>query len=57
MQGYCEEMQHIARELRSQHVLLTQKHIAPYLNQQGILRDPEVRGLLREVCREVEAAE
>jgi len=33
--------------------LYLQKHIARYLAQPAILRDPKVRALLQEVCREV----
>jgi hypothetical protein len=54
MQGYREEIRHIALQLRSQSISLTQKHIAPHLAQPGILRDPQVRELLREVCQELE---
>jgi len=57
MQGYRKEIKRIAFELQSQHVLPTQKHIAPYLDRPGILRDPEVRKLLREVCQEVKDGE
>lgn len=40
--------------LQAEHVSFTQKHIARYLSQPAILRDPHVRAILQEVCREVE---
>ncbi len=54
MQGYREEITQIALQLQKQGIWLTQKHIAPHMAQQGILRDPKVRELLWEVCRELE---
>lgn len=57
MQGYREEIKQIALRLRTQGVALTQKHIAPHMTQPGILRDPKVRDLLREVCRELETSD
>jgi transcriptional regulator with XRE-family HTH domain len=54
LQGYREEIWRIALYLRAEQVTLTQRHIARYLTQPAILRDPHVRTLLREVCREVE---
>jgi transcriptional regulator with XRE-family HTH domain len=57
LQGYREEIRRIALYLRAEQVALTQKYIARYLAQPAILRDPEVRKLLHEVCREVEAAD
>jgi len=56
LQGYCEEIRQIAAQLQAQGVSLTQKHIAPHLAQPGILRDPKVRELLWEVCRELETS-
>lgn len=56
MQGYREEIKQIALQLQTQGVSLTQKHIAPHMAQPGILRDPKVRELLWEVCRELEAS-
>lgn len=38
------------------HHSCTQGHIARYLARPAILRDPEVRALLREVCREIETS-
>lgn len=55
LQGYREEIRQIALLLQAEKVALTQRHIAQYLTQPAILRDPKVRVLLREVCREVEA--
>ena len=40
--------------LQAEQVSLTQRHIGRYLAQPAILRDPKVRELLREVCRELE---
>lgn len=54
LQGYREETRQIALYLQAEQVTLTQRHIARYLTQPAILRDPHVRELLREVCREVE---
>lgn len=54
LQGYREEIRRIALYLQTEQVALTQRHIARYLAQPSILRDPHVRELLREVCREVE---
>jgi len=53
LQGYREEIRRIALLLQAEQVALTQRHIARYLAQPAILRDPAVRALLREVCREV----
>ena len=53
LQGYREEIRRIALYLQSEQVTLTQRHISRYLAQPAILRDPKVRELLREVCREV----
>ncbi len=54
LQGYREETRRIALYLQAEQVVLTRRHIAQYLAQPAILRDPKVRGLLREVCHEVE---
>lgn len=54
LQGYREEIRQIALLLRAEQVALTQRHIARYLVQPAILRDPEVRALLRAVCHELE---
>ena len=54
LQGYREEIRRIALYLQAEQVTLTQRHIARYLTQPAILRDPKVRAILREVCREVE---
>jgi transcriptional regulator with XRE-family HTH domain len=54
LQGYREEIRQIALYLQAEQVSLTQRHIARYLAQSAILRDPKVRELLREVCHEVE---
>jgi hypothetical protein len=54
LQGYREEVGHSALYLQAEQVILTQKQIARYLPQPAIVRDPQVRELLREVCREGE---
>jgi hypothetical protein len=54
LQGYREEIRQIALLLQAEKVALTRKHIARYLAQPAILRDPKVRAILREVYREVE---
>jgi hypothetical protein len=53
LQGYREEIRRIALLLQAEKVALTRKHIGRYLAQPAILRDPKVRALLAEVCREV----
>jgi hypothetical protein len=53
LQGYREEIRRIALYLQAEQVTLTQRHIARYLAQPAILRDPQVRKLLQEVCHEV----
>jgi transcriptional regulator with XRE-family HTH domain len=57
LQGYREEIRRIALYLQAEQVALTQRHIARYLVQPAILRDPEVRALLREVCHELETGD
>ncbi len=57
MQEYREEIKQIALQLQTQGVALTQKHIAPHMTQPGILRDPKVRELLREVCHELKTSD
>lgn len=54
LQGYASEIRQIALQLQAEQVALTRRHIARYLTQPSILRDPKVRELLQEVCREVE---
>jgi transcriptional regulator with XRE-family HTH domain len=53
LQGYREEIRRVAFLLQTEKVALTRKHIGRYLEQPAILRDPKVRDLLQEVCREV----
>ena len=53
LQGYREEIRRVALYLQAEKVTLTQRHIARYLAQPAMLRDPQVRKLLREVCHEV----
>jgi hypothetical protein len=54
LQDYREEIRRIALYLQAEQVTLTQRHIARYLTQPAILRDPVVRALLRGICQEVE---
>jgi hypothetical protein len=54
LQGYALEIRQIAVYLQAEQVALTRRHIARYLTPPAILRDPKVRILLREICREVE---
>lgn len=54
LQGYREEIKQIALLLQAERVALTRKHIARYLAQPAILRDPNVRVLLHEMCHDVE---
>jgi transcriptional regulator with XRE-family HTH domain len=56
LQEYREEIRRIAMCLQAEQVALTQRHIGRYLAQPAILRDPKVRELLREVCRELETS-
>ena len=53
LQGYREEIRQIALILQIEKVALTQRHIARYLVQPAILRDPKVRKILQEVYREM----
>ena len=53
LQGYREEIRQIALLLQAEKVALTRLHIARYLMQPAILRDPKVRKILQEVCREM----
>ena len=53
LQGYREEIRQVALLLQAEKVVLTRKHIARYLAQPAILRDPTVPTLLREVCDDV----
>ena len=53
LQGYREEIRQIALVLRAEKVALTRRHIARYLVQPTILRDPKVRTILWEVCQDV----
>src|SRR6266567_1102343 len=57
LQGYREEIRQIALYLQAEQMSLMQRHIGRYLAQPAILRDPKVRELLREVCREVETGD
>mgnify|MGYP007135462794 CR=1 FL=1 len=57
LQGYASEIGPIALYLQAEQLSLTQRHIGRYLAQPAILRDPKVRELLREVCRELEAGD
>ena len=52
LERYREEIRQIALYLQAEQIGLTQRHIARYLAQPAILRDPHVRKLLREVCHE-----
>lgn len=56
LQEYREEIRRIVLRLQAERVALTRKHIERYLVQPAILRDPKVRELLREICRELEAS-
>ena len=56
LQEYGEEIWQIALYLQVEQMFLTQRHFGRYLAQPAILRDPKVRGLLREVCRELETS-
>lgn len=46
LQGYREEIKQIVLRLQAERVALTRRHIARYLSQPAILRDPYVRILL-----------
>ncbi len=52
--SYRVELREAARHLHEQGVLPTRGRIEPLLPSPGILRDPKVRQLLVEVCREME---
>jgi hypothetical protein len=47
-----EEVKHVALQLRAEGIAPTQKRIAPYLSQTGILRNPRVRAFLNKICSE-----
>lgn len=49
------EIQQIATQLRMLGISPSPKRIAAYLSQPSILREPKVREILRDVCRELEA--
>jgi TniQ len=54
MQGHRKEIKQVALQLQADEVSLTRKHIASGLTQPGILRAPEIREVLQEVCHELE---
>ena len=54
LQKFREEIWHIALQLHADGEPLTQKRIAAHLSQPGVLRDPRVRSILKEVCYELE---
>lgn len=47
----CEEIEQVALKLRSEGIAPTQKRVAPYLSHPGILRNPQVRQYLQEICK------
>ena len=51
---YHEAIEQLTLQLQTQNIVLTQRHIGRYLAQPAILRDPDVRKILREVRCEVE---
>ena len=54
LQRLQEEVKQVALQLRAEGIAPTQKRIAPYLSQPGILRNPSVRAFLNEICAEGE---
>ena len=54
MQGHREEIKQIAFQLRREGVTLTRKHILSQLPHPAIMRNPEVRELVDEICQEVD---
>jgi transcriptional regulator with XRE-family HTH domain len=52
-----EEIRQVALDLHAKRISLTQKHIASHLTQPAILRDPNMREFLREICRQLERNE
>jgi transcriptional regulator with XRE-family HTH domain len=55
LQKFRDEIKLIARQLHAHGERLTQKTIAPHLLQSGILRDPQIRRILQEICGEIES--
>jgi hypothetical protein len=54
VQHYRVELREAALQLREKGVSPTRGRIEPLLRSPGILRDPKVRQILVEVCREIE---
>ncbi len=57
MQKYRGELREAALQLQEKGLSPTRGRIEPLLRSPGILRDPKVRQLLIEVCREIEGKE
>lgn len=53
LQRLQEEVRQVALQLRAEGIAPTQKRIALYLSQPGILRDPRIRVFLKEICQEL----
>jgi hypothetical protein len=51
----CEEIEQVTLKLRSEGIAPTQKRVAPHLSHPGILRNPQVRQYLHEICQDVQA--
>jgi TniQ len=54
LQRLREVVKQAALQLRAEGITPTQKRIAPYLSQSGILRNPGVRAFLNEICTGIE---
>lgn len=53
MQGHREEIKQVALQLRREGVTLTLKHIMSQLPHPAIMRDPEVREIVEDVCQKL----
>lgn len=54
LQRLQEEIRQVARQLHADGISPTQKRIAPYLSQPGILRHPQLRLFLKGICQKPE---
>ena len=53
MQRIREEFRQIALKLRAEGISLSRAHMTPFLSQEAVLLDRDIRALLKEVLREV----
>ncbi len=53
-QKIYEEIREVAQQLQAEGRVLKMYYIAPRLSKPGVLRNPEVRAVMDEICRELE---